>query len=166
MAYLSVKKGRTIPAKGRGSKLTVKQEAFCLEYMVDGIVKRAAERAGYSKGCVNDAHKFLMNHPGIIKRLDELRAERRERLTVEADYVIDKLVKIVEDTETDNPQAALRGLELLGKHLGLYKEKQEISGPDGAAIKYEQQTAEKVNDFTSKLKRLADNNVVPLKQVK
>ena len=81
--------------------------------------------------------------------------EKVRRNEVTADYVLEKLVAIVEETEKGNPNAALRGLELLGKHLGLYKDRQEISGPDGGAIQTEQKTQEHAADFTRKLSRLA-----------
>lgn len=73
---------------------------------------------------------------------------------LEAQWVLNKLMNIVQETETDNPQAALRGLELLGKHLGLYRERQEITGADGAAIKYEQEIKKGAEEFTNKLDKL------------
>ena len=72
------------------------------------------------------------------------------------DYVVNKLVAIVEETEAGNPNAALRGLELLAKHLGMLKEKTEISGPNGGAIEYEQKVKEDAANLESAIARLAE----------
>lgn len=158
MAYL--KKGAEPPLKGKGSKLGPKMAQFVEEYLVDLNASAAVIRAGY-KVKVDSGNHYkvaaeLMNHPLVKRELETRMEERKERNAVTADYVIHKLVSIVEDTERGNPQAALRGLELLGRHLGLYKDKQEISGPDGGAIELEKkEIKESVADFTSKLSRLA-----------
>jgi hypothetical protein len=49
----------------------------------------------------------------------------------------------------------LRAIELAGKSIALWKERQEISGPDGEAIKHEQHIKESVADFTSRISSLA-----------
>jgi hypothetical protein len=67
-------------------------------------------------------------------------------------------MNIIEDTQADNPQACLRAIELAGKSIALWKERQEISGPDGEAIKHEQQVRENVADFTSRIASLAKRN--------
>jgi len=161
MAYR--KKGEE-PTNGKGYKLTHKMQAFIDEYLVDLNASQACVRAGYKTKNPNRIGAELLRHPVISKVIEERLAEKRERNELTADYVLDKLVAIVEATDKENPQAALRGLELLGKHLGLYKDRQEISGPDGEAIKMEQKVKENAADFTSKLSRLAkragEGNVV------
>lgn len=130
---------------------------FVDEYMVDFNGTQAVIRAGYKTKYPDKMSVELMRHPLVRKAVDERLQEKRERTEFNADYVITKLINIVESTEQGNPQAALRGLELLGKHLGLYKDKQEISGPDGGAIELEQKEIERnVSDFTSRLARLAN----------
>lgn len=157
MAYL--KEGVTPPKKGKGSRLRGKMLTFVEEYMADPDLNasRAVLKAGYSTNTRNSSRIAvqLMAHPLVQQEIKERLQERRERTGLTTDYVLAKLIKIVEDTENGNPQAALRGLELLGKHLGMYKERQEISGPDGGAIEMEQKVKEDVADFTSKLSRLA-----------
>lgn len=151
MAYR--KKGQE-PTNGKGYKMTHKMEAFVDEYLVDLNASQACVRAGYKTKNPNRIGAELLRHPVIAERIEERLAEKRERNELSADYVLDKLVAIVEATDKSNPQAALRGLELLGKHLGLYRERQEISGPDGEAIKMEQKVKENAADFTSKLSSL------------
>lgn len=157
MAYLQ--RGAEPPTIGKGSKLSPKMEIFVNEYMVDFNATQAVVRAGYKTKYPDKMATELMRHPLVRRAVDERMAEKRERTEFNADYVITKLINIVENTEQGNPNAALRGLELLGKHLGLYRDRQEISGPEGGAIELEQKEIERnVTDFTSRLSRLAKRN--------
>ncbi len=147
----------TPPAKGKGSKLSGKMLAFVDEYFVDLVAYKAVLRAGYK--CKNEDRAIklgveLMAHPLVKTEIERRTEERREKSELTVDYVLNKLTKIVESTDTSNPQAALRGLELLGKYLGMYKERQEISGPDGGAIEMEQKTQRNVTDFNSRMASL------------
>ena len=155
----------TPPTKGKGSKLSVKMRLFVDEFMVDQVGSKAVIRAGYKTDNPNRIASSLLRHPLVKAEIDKRLAERREKNEVTVDYVIQKLQTIVEDTEKGNPQAALRGLELLGKQLGMFKERTEISGPDGEAIKYEK-VREDADDFTRAIaglaKRARPNNVVEL----
>lgn len=153
MAYL--RHGQEPPLKGKGSKLSGKMARFVDEYMFDLNGSAAVLRVPYK---TNNAHKLaaeLLNHPLIRQEIEKRLAEKRERMELSADYVVQKLIAIVEETEKGNPQAALRGLELLGKTIALFKERQELSGPDGNAIQMEQKIKNDVADFTSRLSRLA-----------
>ena len=151
-----MKKGSPLPLKGKGSKLTPMQEIFLQEYMVDYNASRAILKAGYKTKNPNRLGTDLLNHPLIQKELSERTKERRERMELTVDYVVNKLVSIVEETEAGNPNAALRGLELLAKHLGMLKEKTEISGPNGGAIEYEQKVKEDAANLESAIARLAE----------
>jgi len=153
MAYL--RKGDPIPTKGKGSKLSALQLAFIDEYFVDLNASKAVLRAGYKTNNPNRVATELLNHPLVLREIESRQTARRERLELSADYVIHKLIDIVESTDKNNPQAALRGLELLGKHLGLYRDRQEISGPDGNAIEYEQRVREDTDAVESAIARLS-----------
>lgn len=155
MSY--IKPGATPPTKGKGSKLSHKMQMFVDEYIVDLNASKACVRAGYATNNPNRLGTDLLRHPLVIKAIDEKLAKRRERMEIKADYLINKLINIIEATEEDNPQAALRAIELAGKSIALWKERQEISGPDGGAIEMEQRLKEDVADFTSKLSRLAQS---------
>lgn len=153
MAYLTV--GDSPPAKGKGSKLSAKMTKFIEEYMVDLNGSAAVVRSCYK---TRNAHKMaaeLLNHPLVVAEIEKRTEVRRQKTELSADYVVQKLIDIVEKTEANNPQAALRGLELLGKTIALFKERQEISGPDGTAIQMEQKVKNDAADFTSRLSRLA-----------
>lgn len=153
MAY--IQRGETPPTKGKGSKLSPKMAAFVEEYLIDLNGAAAVLRAGYKTRNQNRIAAELLRHPLVIQELEKRMEERKERRELTAEYVLDKLVDIVEKSE-NNPTAALRGLELLGKHLGLYKDRQEISGPDGGAIEMTQKKAEQdAADFARRLSSLA-----------
>lgn len=156
MAFL--KQGAEIPTKGKGSKLSPKAVLFIEYYLADPQLNAslAVLKAGYKTNNPNRVATDLLRHPLVQKTIQEKQAKRFEKFSVTQDYVLQKLVRIIEDTESGNPQAALRGLELLGKHLGLYRDRTEISGPDGKAIELEQRTQEDIEDFKSSLTRLAD----------
>ena len=148
-------KDQTPPEKGKGSKLTDKMATFVDEYMIDLNASQAVLRAGYKTKAPHKMGAKLMNHPLVSAAIAERRRERQEETKLSADYVINKLVAIANKQEDESPQAALRALELLGKHLGLYRDRQEISGPDGEAIQMEQKTKENAEEFTRKILSLA-----------
>lgn len=153
MAYL--KPDSELPTKGKGSKLSSKMELFLSEYLVDLNATLAVQRAGYKTNNPNRLGTELLRHPIIKARIDEALQKRIEVNEVKADYLINKLISIIENTETSNPTACLRAIELAGKSIALWKERQEVSGPDGGAIQMEQKLKEDVADFTSSLSRLA-----------
>lgn len=144
--------------KGKGARLCGKMPRFVDEYMIDRNGVQAARRAGYLGNNMTNTAAQLLTHPLIIEEITKRDLENREKNALSAEYVIQKLIKIVEATEKDSPSNALRGLELLGKTLALFKERQELSGPDGAAIEYEQKVKENVADFTSRIAGLAERS--------
>ena len=156
MPYLQP--GQEPPTRGKGSKLGPKMEIFVREYLVDLNASAACLRAGYKTNNPTRMGTQLLRHPLVKQAIEKQMDNRKERMELTADYVLNKLVSIVEENENGNPNAALRGLELLGKHLGLYRDRQEISGPDGGAIEMEQKIKENVADFTSSLSRLIKRN--------
>lgn len=157
MAYLKI--GDEVPTKGKGSRLGKLQWKFVEAYTdPDGPGYRqataAVKVAGYKTNNPGVLGTQLMQHPIIVREIRRLEKEREDRLALSADYVINKLMDLVEDTAKDNDR--IRALELLGKNLGLFKERQEISGPDGEAIKYEQKVKEDAADFARAIARLAE----------
>ena len=71
-----------------------------------------------------------------------------------ADFLLTKLMTIITDDDVKTTDK-LRAIELAGKSIALWKDRQEISGPDGEAIKMEQKVKQDVADFTSRLSRLS-----------
>lgn len=75
-------------------KLTDKQEMFCREYLIDLNATQAAIRAGYSERTARSIGQRMLTNVDIEKRLSELKGDRNERVSVNADYVLDRLIQI------------------------------------------------------------------------
>ena len=135
--------------------LTDKQELFCLEYMKDLNATQAAIRAGYSSNSAKVIGCENLTKPYIRARIDELMETRKEKIEIDANWVLAKLTEVVDRTmkaepvmkwdyearalvETGEYQFDSRGanqaLELLGKHLKLWTDKTEHSGNIGVQI--------------------------------
>lgn len=152
MAYL--RPGQEPPTKGKGSKLSAKMLAFVDEYLVDLNASAAVLRAGYKSRNRNRMASELLRHPLIKAEIEKRTEKRRDDMELRADYLINKLINIIENDEIKTADT-LRAIELAGKSIALWKERQEISGPDGGAIETEQKVKQDVADFTSRLSRLA-----------
>lgn len=139
-------------------KLTIKQETFVAEYLVDLNATQAAIRAGYSPKTANEQGSRLLTNVSVQKLIQERMDKRSERTEITADYVLKtiqdtiercsqakpvfdksgKPVLIVNEEEQTivpmyafDPSSVLRGAELLGKHLKLFTDKTEVTGKDG-----------------------------------
>ena len=76
--------------------LTDKQEMFCREYLIDLNATQAAIRAGYSDKTANRTGSENLSKPDIAQRIIDLKSERNERVEINADYVLRRLVEIDE----------------------------------------------------------------------
>ncbi|EMH6307656.1 TPA: terminase small subunit [Proteus mirabilis] len=74
--------------------LNDKQEMFCREYLIDLNATQAAIRAGYSEKTANTQASRLLVNVNIQNRIKELKSNRNERVEVDADYVLKRLVEI------------------------------------------------------------------------
>lgn len=136
--------------------LPEKRQLWCQEFLKDLNASRATIRAGYKTAHPNKMGTQIKNNEGVKLALSYLQQERQEQMAIDANFVIQKILKSIDRAEAkENEQAVLRGAELLAKHLGMFIEKTEISGPDGDAIRMQQKVQEDVRDFTSAISRLA-----------
>ena len=136
-------------------KLSPKQERFAREYLVDLNATQAAIRAGYSPKTAYSMGQRLLKNVEVQKAVQSAMDERSKRTEVNADYVLTNLLEIVErcmqrapvlhkgeqvvDEEGNSVwcfdgRNAIRALELLGKHKGMWVEKQELTGANGGPI--------------------------------
>ena len=149
-------------------KLSVKMLSFIDAYVgaAGGNAIKAYDLSQYSSNGTyttrqTEAYR-LLDRPEIREEIDRRLTARSAavedqmtpKIEVKPDYLLGKLFQIIEAEQERNPQAALRAVELAGKAIALWKERQEISGPDGTAIQHEQHVKESVADFTSKLEQL------------
>lgn len=136
--------------------LTDKQRRFCEEYLTDLNGTQAIIRAGYQTKYPNRIAFQMMENPAIRIAIDGLRNQRSKTTDVTKDFVLKKIQRAIAKADEDNNHnAVLRGLELLARHLGMFIERTEISGPDGKAIELEQRTKQDVEDFKSRIARLS-----------
>lgn len=135
--------------------LSERQRRFCEEYLRDLNATQAVTRCGYNTKYPNRVAFQLMENPAIRIAIDGLRAERSSQTDVTKDFVLRKIVRTLEQAEQDgNHNATLRAAELLARHLGMFVERTEISGPDGEAIEYKK-IEEDVADFTRSIASIA-----------
>src|SRR5690606_26802856 len=97
----------------------------------------------------------LLSNVKVRARIEELQNERKEKLELDAQWVLDKLTEVVSMSMRAKPvekwdyqerklvetgeyvydsNGANKALELIGKHLGMFKDKIEHSGNVGVQI--------------------------------
>lgn len=135
--------------------LTDRQETFVREYLVDLNARQAAIRAGYSEKTAQEQGSRLLSNVKVRTRIDELMDSRKEKLELDAQWVLNRLMQVanrsmkaepvmkwdyeersmVETGEfTFDSRGANQALELIGKHLAMFKDKIEHSGDVGVKI--------------------------------
>ncbi len=113
-------------------KLTPKQERFVSEYLIDLNATQAAIRAGYSPKAARQVGCENLTKPDIASAVEAGRA----KVIAKAEMTGDEWRKLVSDIargESEN-RDRLRALELMGKHLGLLRDRMELTGKDGGPI--------------------------------
>ena len=129
-------------------ELTNKQERFCLEYVIDYNGTKAAIRAGYAEKTANRTASDLLSKPDILARVRQLQEEQAKRLSISSDWVLIRLCETLEKCMAVAPvmewdpdekckvetgeyvfdsKGALKALELIGKHIGMFAEKREVT---------------------------------------
>lgn len=128
-------------------ELTPKQERFCQEYIVDYNGTQAAIRTGYSGKSAGSQAGRLLKNAKVLARVRQLQAEQVQRLSVSQDWVVLQLRETLRKCLEPQPvmqwvdgkllpcgeyafdsKGALKALELLGKHLGMFTDKLSLSG--------------------------------------
>lgn len=138
--------------------LTVRQRRFVEEYLVDFNGAAAVDRAGYNTKYPSRLACEMLAHPGIKAAIDQLTLERAKDVTIKPEYVMKKIQRTLERAEADgNHTAVLRACELMARAMGMFIERQELTGKDGGPLEIEtRRVAEEAQQFTNTLKRLAD----------
>ncbi len=140
--------------------MTPKQARFVDEYMVDLNATQAAIRAGYSEKTSGQIGHALLKKVDIQELVTAARFALADRTEITIDEIMRRFDEVAQrcmqaepvldrkgnpvyvDTAdgdlvpayTFNAAGANRALELLGKHLGAFVERHEITGKDGGPI--------------------------------
>lgn len=119
-------------------KLRGKEERFCREYVIDYNGTQAAIRAGYNQADAANRAYRLVRKAEIAARVRELEKELAERLALSQDQVVLQLKRQYDECVAEKDRKnALKALELMGKHLGMFEKTKPGEG----------QTGEKVEDL-------------------
>ena len=110
-------------------KLTPKQQCFVNEYLIDLNASAAARRAGYSVKTAEWIGQQLLGKTHVLEAIKASIQYRMERTKVTVDGVIERIIRLADAAEEkEQYAAALKAAELLGKHLGMFTEKFEVTG--------------------------------------
>ena len=131
------------------TELKKQYELFCQEYVVDYNGTQAAIRAGYKEKSARQQASRLLALEEVLTRISELQKDQLDRLALSQDYVVLQLLETYKCCREPTPvmrydsstgemketgtyqfdsKGALRALELIGKHLGMFSDKVHVSG--------------------------------------
>lgn len=126
--------------------LTPKQQRFIEEYLVDLSAAGAVRRAGYKVRRPDQQGYELLRKPEIALAIGQMRQRLSERTQRTAADVLADIERVkadamqqVKDHDTGtlsmlDHKAALKALELEGKHRGIFDERMRLLGPDGGPV--------------------------------
>ena len=111
----------TVGISMSNKNLTAKQSLFVKEYLIDLNATQAAIRAGYAERSAQQIGAENMLKPVVANAIQEAMYERRERLEMTQDDVLNKLEELrVKAIEINQLSVAAKCLELIGKHLRMF----------------------------------------------
>lgn len=131
------------------NSLKANQKKFVEEYLIDLNGAQAAIRAGYSKNSAKEIAAENLTKPHIAAEIKKRQAKLQEKIGVDQEWVLKRLkhisdfnVKAIEvpfgsgnsaiiNKRMRDAAAANKSTELLGKQLGMFTEKIEVTGKDG-----------------------------------
>lgn len=130
-------------------KLTLKQQRFADEYIISGNATEAAIKAGYSKKTAYSIGLENLKKPEIKKLIDEKLKELSDKKIADQHEVLAYLTAVLRgETQSEivvvegqgegvsrakpiqkapDERERLKAAELLGKRMGLFKERVELS---------------------------------------
>ena len=135
-------------SESKDRQLNPKQATFCQEYLVDLNATQAAIRAGYSAKTAEFIGYQLLQKTPVASTIQSLMDKRSAIVALTAADVLRDINLVKADAMTKaadkdgnlamvNHAAALKALELQGKHLKMFTDKLEHTGADGAPIAHE-----------------------------
>ncbi len=130
--------------------LTPKRAKFVQEYLVDLNATQAAIRAGFSPKSASVEGARLLINAKVAAEIAKAQLARQERTQVTQDWVVERLRENVDRAMTAEPVTDKEGnetgeyryegavangaLSLLGKHLGMFVDKKEVTMTGGSGV--------------------------------
>lgn len=155
----------------RTSKFTAKEAAFVIEYLVDLNAIAAAKRAGYAAStAIAKASTWVIesrdscppNKQHVWDAVNEAKAKRAEHTGINAEYVLQQAKKLHERCMQEEPvldrygnitgvykfdaAGAAKGLELLGKHVGVQAFREQVVVEHKPADAFQQAVQDALNE--------------------
>ena len=117
------------------ANLTPKQQRFVEEYLIDQNATQAAIRAGYSEKTAQEIGSENLSKPMVAKAIAEAQEKLSNKAQVTVEMVVQGLLNEAKDLSEGSTQSArVSAWAHLGKHLGMFKDKIEHTGPNGGSI--------------------------------
>lgn len=127
----------TFPTTKKGPKprhtlangLTIREDRFVDEYLLDFNATKAAIRAKYSEKSARDIGYEVLHRPEVAAAIAVRIAERSARTKIDTHFVVTQLLELhAEALAAGELTVAKACLEQLGKHTGGFKVELELSG--------------------------------------
>jgi phage terminase small subunit len=120
--------------------LPPRQAIFVAEYLVDLNATQAAIRAGYSAKTAEVQASRLLSNVKVAASIAARRADISKKLEITVERVVLEYAKIGFADFTDYADGQfklsdkLHALDSVAKHLGMFTERHEVTGKDGAPL--------------------------------
>jgi phage terminase small subunit len=122
-------RGADLTGDNMAKGLTPKQAAFVQEYLCDLNATQAAIRAGYSATNAGKIGPELLGKTRIAESIAEQTKKRAEKTARTALHVLQDIQRVTQTAEAAGDlKTALKGLELEGRHVGMFNDKLALTG--------------------------------------
>ena len=106
--------------------MTDKQQRFIDEYMIDLNATQAAIRAGYSPKTAEVIGNQLLKKTLVSNEILKRKAKLSSVANWTAADVLKRLARLADEGYKDSDK--IKALELIGRHIGMFQDKVELSG--------------------------------------
>src|SRR5262249_18086577 len=112
-----------------------RKRRFAKEYMRDLNQRQAAIRTGFSQVSAGNSGHRLMKDRYVQEQIAKAQAEFAIKYDITEAKMIRSIIDIGEEARaTGNHAVALKAKELIGRHIGMWPNKAEVTGPNGGPI--------------------------------
>ena len=111
--------------------LNDKQRLFCHSLLKHKFNQTKAYKETYPDSSDESARRAasdLLTNVDVRQYVQKLKTELEESEIIEIIDIVKDIIKIKEDNMSENPQVALKALELLGKYKKMFTENIDIKG--------------------------------------